>query len=127
MHIILVVDDEPTIRALVRAALEPAGAHVLEASDGVSALQAIDARRPDLVLLDIALPRMSGLEVCRRIKANRDTAAIPVLLLTGLVQQIDRGAADDVGAQGVIAKPFSPAKLTSQVAAMLRRPTLARS
>ena len=122
MHTILVVDDEPTIRALVRAALEPNGVRVVEAGDGTGALKSVEANRPDLILLDIALPRMSGLDVCRRLKAERETADIPVLLLTGLVQHIDA-----VGAQGVIAKPFSPAKLASQVASMLPREVSARS
>lgn len=127
MHTVLVVDDEPTIRALVRAALEPAGVRVVEAADGVTALESVEADRPDLILLDIALPRMSGLDVCRRLKAQRETADIPVLLLTGLVLHIDAGAVDDVGAQGVIAKPFSPAKLVSQVAATLPRAVSTRS
>ncbi len=116
MPTILVVDDEPTIRLLVRAALAGTEYRLLEAVDGASALEAARSRRPDLILLDIALPRLSGLEVCRRLKEDPATAIMPVLLLTGLAQQAERRAADDVGAQGLIAKPFSPAALVQQIA-----------
>lgn len=123
MPTILVVDDEPTIRLLVRAALEGTGYRLIEASDGLSALQVALSERPDVVLLDIALPRLSGLEVCRRLKEDPATASAPVLLITGLVQEAERQAAEEVGAQAFIAKPFSPAALVSQVEdALLRRP-----
>jgi two-component system alkaline phosphatase synthesis response regulator PhoP len=123
MPTILVVDDEPTIRLLVRAALEGTGYRLIEASDGLSALQVALSERPDVVLLDIALPRLSGLEVCRRLKENPATASAPVLLLTGLVQESERQAAEEVGARAFIAKPFSPAALVSHVEdALLRRP-----
>jgi CheY-like chemotaxis protein len=115
MPTILVVDDEPTIRVLIRAALEGTGYRLLEAADGASALQVARSQRPDLILLDIALPRLSGLEVCRRLKEDPTTAATPILLLTGLVQQAERQAAEEVGAQGFIAKPFSPAALVAQI------------
>ena len=121
MPTILVVDDEPTIRVLVRAVLEGTGYRVLEAADGPSALQMAQSRRPDLVLLDIALPRLSGLEVCRRLKEDAATAATPVLLLSGLVQQTERRAAEGVGAQGFIAKPFSPATLVERIDDALHR------
>lgn len=119
---ILVVDDEATIRLLIRASLEGAGHCLLEAADGASALQMARSRRPDLILLDIALPRLSGLEVCRRLKADPATAATPILVLTGFAQQAERQAAEEVGAQAFIAKPFSPAALLAQVDdALLRR------
>lgn len=119
MPTILVVDDEPTIRLLVRAALQGRGYRLLEAGDGASALQMARSERPDLVLLDIALPRLSGLEVCRRLKEEPATAATPVLFLTGFAQQAERRAADAVGGQGFIAKPFSPAALVQQIAKTL--------
>jgi CheY-like chemotaxis protein len=123
MPTILVVDDEPTIRFLVRAALDGTGYRLIEASDGLSALEVALTERPDVILLDIALPRLSGLEVCRRLKENPATAGAPVLLITGLVQEAERQAAEEVGAQAFIAKPFSPAALVSQVEdALLRRP-----
>lgn len=122
MPTILVVDDEPTIRILIRAALEGTGYRVLEAADGTSALQMACSQRPDLILLDIALPHLSGLEVCRRLKEDPATAATPILLLTGFVQEAERQAAEEVGAQAFIAKPFSPATLVAQIDnALLRR------
>ena len=120
MATILLVDDEPTIRVLVRAALEGTGYRLLEAADGVSALQLARRERPDLVLLDIALPRLSGLEVCRRLKEDPATAAMPIFLLTGFVQKAERRAAEEAGAQGFIAKPFSPAALVARIEDTLR-------
>ncbi len=121
MATVLVVDDEPTIRVLVRAALEGTGCRILEAVDGPSALDLARGGRPDLVLLDIALPGLSGLEVCRQLNDDPATASMPILLLTGLVQQAERQAAAEVGAQGFIAKPFSPAALVGQIEDTLRR------
>ena len=125
MATILVVDDEPTIRLLVRAALEETGHRLLEAADGSTALDLARAERPDLILLDIVLPRLSGLEVCRRLKGDPATATTPVFLLTGFVQQAERQAAEEVGAEGFIAKPFSPAALVQQIEDTLRRRTTA--
>ena len=121
MPTILVVDDEPTIRALVRSVLEGRGYRTTEAADGISALQLAVRERPDLILLDVALPGLSGLEVCRRLKENAATASIPVLLITGVLQQAERPVAVDAGAQGVIAKPFNPASLVAQIEEALRQ------
>jgi CheY-like chemotaxis protein len=126
MPAILVVDDEPTIRALLRAALEQVGYRILEAADGAGALRQARSH-PDLVLLDIALPDINGLEVCRRLKADPSTAGTPVLLLTGLAQPSDRRAARDAGAVGCIEKPFRPADLVSHIADVLRRQAAAPS
>jgi DNA-binding response OmpR family regulator len=119
--LILVVDDERTIRALLRAALEPAGFRVAEAGDAAGALR-LARTGPDLVLLDIALPDASGLEVCRQLKAAPATTATPVLLLTGLAQAPERQAAREAGAAGCIAKPFRPSELISQIRDVLGRP-----
>jgi two-component system alkaline phosphatase synthesis response regulator PhoP len=116
---ILVVDDEPAIRVLVRATLEPAGYRVVDAADGESALRAARTQRPHLVLLDVVLPGMSGLEVCRRLRAERATADAQILLLTGL-EPADRNQAALLGAYGCIEKPFSPAGLLAHVAEALR-------
>ena len=126
MPTILVVDDEPSIRGLLRAALDGNGYRLLDAADGASALQIAQRERPDLILLDIALPGLSGLEVCRRLRANPATAETPVLLLSGIVQAGEQREATKAGAQGVIAKPFSPAALVTQIEdALRRRPTVA--
>ena len=126
MPAILVVDDQPTIRALLRAALEREGYRVLEAVDGAGALRQARSH-PDLVLLDIALPDISGLEVCRRLKADPSTASTPVLLLTGLAQPSDQRSIRAVGAAGCIEKPFSPADLVSQIRSVLRHEATAPS
>lgn len=120
MKSILIVDDEPTIRRLVRAALDGRGYRLLEAADGPSALETARCERPDLILLDLALPQLSGTEVCRQLKEAPATADIPVLLLTGMVQQAKRDAAQATGAQGCIEKPFSPSTLTAQIAELLQ-------
>lgn len=119
MATILVVDDEPAIRAFVRAALQQANHRVLEAADGVSALRLASGDGPDLVLLDIALPHLSGIEVCRRVRQEPSTSRTPVLLLTGLPDRGDQDTAE-AGAQGYLAKPFSPAQLISLVDDALR-------
>ncbi len=118
MPTVLVVDDEPAIRALIRAAL--AQHTVLEATDGKAALEMARARRPDVVLLDVALPGLSGLDVCRRLKADPVTAGAAVLLLTGLPQPADRMAREG-GADGCIAKPFSPNGIVQEIEQALRK------
>lgn len=119
---ILIVDDEPAIRVLMDAALESAGFRVLEAADGYAALEAARHGHPDLVLLDIGLPGLSGLEVCRRLRDDPQTVGTPVLFLTGLGREAELEAAAAVGAQGVITKPFSPTTLVEQIASKLNRP-----
>lgn len=117
MATILVVDDEPTICRLVRSALELSGFQVLEASNGMLGLKLAQMEQPDLILLDIALPQMSGLEVNRRLQGDATTASIPVLYLTGLVPETDRDSSGSV--QGYIAKPFSPALLIERIESVL--------
>lgn len=117
MATILVVDDESTICTLVRRALEASGYRVLEASNGILGLKLAQLEEPDLILLDIALPQMSGLEVSRRLQANAKTASIPVLYLTGLVPEAVRDTSG--GVQGYIAKPFSPALLIERIETVL--------
>ncbi len=121
MKSILVVDDEPTIRKLVRAVLDGKGYRLLEAADGPSALETARRERPDLVLLDLSLPQLSGTEVCRQLKETPATAGIPVLLLTGMVQQTKRGAAHAAGAQGCIEKPFNPHTLAARIAELIQQ------
>lgn len=113
MATILVVDDEATICTLVRRALETSGYRVLEASDGILGLKLAQLEQPDLILLDIALPQMSGLEVSRRLLGNAKTASIPVLYLTGLVPEAVRDTSGSV--RGYIAKPFSPTLLIERI------------
>ena len=119
MATILVVDDESIICTLVRRALETSGYGVLEASNGILGLKLAQLEQPDLILLDIALPQMSGLEVSRRLQGNGKTASIPVLYLTGLVPEAARNTSGSV--QGYIAKPFSPALLIERIETVLNQ------
>jgi CheY-like chemotaxis protein len=112
---ILIVDDEPAIRALLRTTLRSAGWHTVEAADGIQALDLAARAHPALVLLDLALPRMDGLEVCRRLRADARTARTPLLLITGLAAEADERAARAAGAQGLLTKPFRPAELEAKI------------
>ena len=115
MQHVLVVDDEPVIRALVAAGLQADGLEVVGVADGPAAITAIGKRIPDLVLVDVGLPGMDGREVLRRLRSNPDTASIPVLLLTGLEPE------EDTGADGIVHKPFSLDALRASVAVCLRK------
>jgi DNA-binding response OmpR family regulator len=100
---ILIVDDEPVVRALLRAALEPAGSRVIEAVDGEGALEAAWRERPDVIVLDVGLPGLSGVDVCRAVK----THPVPprVMLITG--NRYGPGI-EECGADGIVEKPFDP-------------------
>jgi len=117
---VLVVDDEPTIAEVVARYLERAGYRVLIAADGEEALDAIAVERPDLVVLDLMLPRLSGLEVMRRLRA-RDGGGPPVVLLTAKDEESDRVSGLRLGADDYVVKPFSAAELVARVDAVLRR------
>ena len=119
--VILVVDDEPDVVDLVRYRLRGAGHTVLVAEDGLSALRAARERRPDLIVLDLMLPQMSGEEVCRQLRADKETVAIPVLMLTAKGEGDDRIAGLEAGADDYISKPFSPRELILRIDAVLRR------
>ena len=123
MKTVLVVDDEPTIRTLVNAILDGPGVRTIEAADGVEAIDMARRHQPDLVLLDVVMPRMDGLTVCQRMKADRSMARTPVLLLTALAQEPEQQGARLAGADGVIQKPFSPATLRAMVDSFLNGDT----
>jgi DNA-binding response OmpR family regulator len=118
---VLIVDDETDVVDLLRYKLHGAGYDVLVSADGLEALAAARDRRPDLIVLDLMLPQMSGEEVCRRLKADPDTAAIPVLMLTAKAQPAERVSGLEIGADDYITKPFSPRELVLRVNAVLRR------
>jgi CheY-like chemotaxis protein len=113
---ILVVDDEPVVRALLRVALEPTGSRLVEAVDGSEALEVAWREHPDLVLLDVGLPKLSGIDVCRALKTNPQPPH--VILITGDAFAPD---VDCCGADGVISKPFRPADLVAEVTDALER------
>lgn len=118
---ILVVDDEPDVVELIERTLTPEGFDVILAYDGISALDLVDAERPDLVLLDIMMPMMSGYEVCEQIKANPQTQNIPVVCLTSAHTPDARTRSLKVGAAALIVKPFLPAELVAQVRRYLKK------
>jgi two-component system alkaline phosphatase synthesis response regulator PhoP len=117
--IVLVVDDEERLRELLRGYLAQAGFSVLLAADGPQALELARSRRPDLLVLDLMLPGIDGLEVCRQLRGFSDAY---VLMLTARAEEIDRVVGLEVGADDYLTKPFSPRELVARVRAMLRRP-----
>jgi DNA-binding response OmpR family regulator len=117
-ELILVVDDEPKIMRLARDYLEKSGFRVAPAGDGASALAAARQEKPDLIVLDLNLPGMDGLDVCR---ALRRESSVPIIMLTARAEEIDRLIGLELGADDYIVKPFSPRELVARVRAVLRR------
>ncbi|MFD8810685.1 response regulator transcription factor [Streptomyces sp. NPDC059627] len=115
---ILVVDDEPKIRDLVRRYLEADGFAVIEADDGTTALEAFERDQPDMVVLDVMMPVLGGLEVLRRIRTTSD---VPVLLLTALEEEIDKVVGLTAGADDYVTKPFGGRELAARLRAIQRR------
>ena len=115
---ILVVDDEPSIGEVVSIYLQRAGYQVIVARDGQAALEALDRQPPDLVVLDLMLPKVDGLEIARRLRAQGDT---PIIMLTAKREESDRITGLEMGADDYVVKPFSPQELVSRVEAVLRR------
>ena len=117
-HSILVVDDDPHIRDVVRFAFEKTGMTISIAQDGKEALRQFDRNVHDLVVLDIGMPEMDGLEVCRQIRKTADT---PILFLSARDEEIDRILGLEIGGDDYVTKPFSPRELVARVNAILRR------
>jgi two-component system phosphate regulon response regulator PhoB len=118
---ILVVDDEPDLLELVRLTLDQAGHQVETAASGREALDALRRHRPDLLILDLMLPDVSGTEVCRRLRADSELATLPVIMLTAKADEVDRVVGFEIGADDYVTKPFSPRELVLRVGAVLRR------
>ena len=118
---ILVVEDEEAIRGIVTQTLLRHGYETASASDGDDALEKAFTLRPDLIILDLMLPRMDGWEVCRRLKAEKDTAFIPIIMLTARREERDVVEGLELGADDYMKKPFSLSELTARVRALLRR------
>ena len=121
MSKVLIVEDEANIRQLVKYNLEKESFQVLEAEDGLLGLRLAKAEKPDLVLLDLMLPQMDGLEVSRSLKGNPATAALPIIMLTAKSEEIDKVIGLELGADDYMTKPFSPRELVARVKAVLRR------
>ena len=119
MTTVMIVDDEPNIVALVRITLEDSRVRVLEASDGVTALDQAIVARPNLILLDVDLPDVSGLDVCRRLKREERLADTKIVMLTAAAQKDDVARGLAAGADLYLTKPFSPLRLLALVEQLL--------
>ena len=114
-RLVLIADDDEDILALVRATIERSGHEVMAVADGAAALSAMAERRPDLAVLDIAMPELDGLEVLRRLRADDATRDLPVILLTAQAQAADVERGFATGASAYVRKPFSPRDLATRV------------
>ncbi|MBM3452474.1 MAG: response regulator transcription factor [Bacteroidetes bacterium] len=121
MPVILVVDDEEDIRQILSYNLKKEGYHVIEASQGDEALYQINRKKPDLILLDVMMPGMDGIEVCEVLKSNPDNSSILICFLTSRSEDYSQIAGLDAGADDYITKPIKPKVLISRVNALLRR------
>ena len=118
---ILVVEDEDALATLLHYNLEKEGYEVGVASDGEEALVQVDERQPDLLVLDWMLPKVSGIEVCRRLRSRAETRNLPIIMLTARGEESDRVRGLDTGADDYLSKPFSMAELSARIRAVLRR------
>lgn len=118
---ILLVEDEPGIQELLKLNLGQAGHQVTAADDAEGALQYLKTTLPDVILLDWMLPGMSGIDLCRRLRADKRYQPVPIIMLTARGEEQDRVAGLDTGADDYITKPFSPRELVSRIRAVLRR------
>ena len=120
-HRILIADDEPDILDLVSMNLKGAGYQVIRSEDGPSAVTSARKEAPALIVLDLMMPGMTGIEVCKTLKNDSSTSAIPIILLTARSTEVDRILAFELGADDYVTKPFSPRELVLRVQAILRR------
>jgi phosphate regulon transcriptional regulator PhoB len=118
---ILIIEDETDVADLVTLNLRKAGFKVATAADGASGLQKARDDRPDFIILDLMLPKMSGLEVCRILKSDTATSQIPILMLTAKAEEVDRIVGLEFGADDYVTKPFSPREIVLRIRAILRR------
>jgi two-component system, OmpR family, phosphate regulon response regulator PhoB len=116
-----VIDDEADIVELVRYHLEKAGIECVHGRDGSAALRLVREHRPDVLILDLMLPGVDGLEVCRQLRRDASTAGLPILMLTAKAEEVDRVVGLEVGADDYVVKPFSPRELVARVRALVRR------
>jgi CheY-like chemotaxis protein len=112
---VLVVDDDPVIQRLLKVNFEMEGYNVVIASDGVEGLERARSERPDIIVLDVMMPKLSGLDVAKALKSDPETSSIPVLLLSAKAQEADLRAGDQTGADGYLTKPFDPLHLLQRV------------
>jgi len=118
---ILIVDDEPDTVLPLKRALEIENFNVIEAQDGVEALERVSAETPDLILLDLMLPKLNGFEVCQRLKQDEATSSIPIIMLTAKSETSDKIEGIEIGADDYVTKPFNLDELKARIKAVLRR------
>lgn len=118
---ILIVEDENDIAQLVKIYLEKEGFHTLRAKTGIEAQKLVSSDHPDLLILDLMLPEMDGLEVCKSLRNKPDTALIPIIMLTAKAEESDTIVGLELGADDYVTKPFSPKSLVARVKALIRR------
>jgi DNA-binding response OmpR family regulator len=118
---ILVVEDEPDVAELIRYHFGKEGYEVVVAPTGTEAVKRARDLRPEVILLDLMVPQLNGWEVCRRLKADTDTRAIPIIMVTGRVEEGDKVLGFELGADDYVTKPFSPRELVARVRAVVRR------
>jgi len=119
--LIYIVEDEPTQVAVLSYNLEKAGYQIVVADDGERALQLVEEIAPDLIILDWMLPQVSGIEICRRLRARPETRRVPIIMLTARGEEGDRVRGLETGADDYVVKPYSPAEMVARVGALLRR------
>src|SRR5271167_4775053 len=118
---VLIIEDDADIRELIKFNLEQDGYAVEEAATGAEGLDRIKRRQPDLILLDLMLPGMPGLEICRVLRSTKETATLPILIVTAKGTEVDKVLGLEMGADDYVVKPFSPRELVARVKALLRR------
>jgi len=118
---VLVVEDEPDVAEMIRYNLGKEGYDVRVVGNGTDALRQVKHARPDVILLDIMVPHLNGWEICRRLKQDRETVAIPVIMVTGRAEEGDKVLGFEMGADDYVTKPFSPRELLARVRAVSRR------
>src|SRR5438094_6498218 len=118
---VLIIEDEQGVVHLLRARLEPEGFQVIAAYDGQAGLRAVTEARPDLLILDLTLPGLDGFEICRRIRQQPETARLPILVLSGRTEEVDKVVMLDLGADDYVTKPFNTKALVARVKTLLRR------
>ena len=121
MTVVLVADDDADIRDLVAFKLEQAGFEVIAVEDGQTALEQAQARRPTLAVLDVSMPGLSGIDVCRMLRSEPATAGMLIIMLTARVQEQDVEDGFSAGADDYVTKPFSPRELVSRIQSLLSR------
>jgi two-component system alkaline phosphatase synthesis response regulator PhoP len=118
---VLVVEDEPDVAELLRYNLQKEGWEVVTVANGAEVLRRVREARPDVILLDIMVPQLNGWEVCRRLKQDAETRTIPIIMVTGRVEEGDKVLGFELGADDYVTKPFSPRELIARIRAVVRR------